>query len=205
MNLEATASPEAIALLNQGLLALQRALKEALAAKSETAALQQALDEAFSAYDAYLAYVVGQHPMSCRLSCTACCHDNPQGVTGIEALRLQNQLKRLPLAQQAAIRAQATAALQAGSQNPHTWRARKVPCPLLHDNQCTQYSVRPIACRAFYAHSPAEWCDPGHPRYASRVNPHLDPPRVYLQILSAISDVLGLGPARDLHTVLAAP
>ncbi|MDP2309319.1 MAG: YkgJ family cysteine cluster protein [Pseudomonadota bacterium] len=178
--------------------ALQDALR---AAPDDEAALERGLSEGLAAYDAYLALVVTAHPMSCRVGCTACCHDNPRGVTGVEIERLRRSVDTFP--DRARVKS-AFARLAAQRADAEAWRRRQEPCPLLDgDGRCRAYAARPLACRAFVAVTPAEWCDPSSPRYADRVNPHLDPPRVILQILQALSARRGLSVATDLHTGMA--
>lgn len=198
ITLDAAASPEANALLTTMLRALQSALR---APPEDEAALAAGLSAGLAAYDAYLAHVVGAHPMSCAIGCTACCHDNPRGVTGVELERLGRAVDAMP--DGARIRA-AFADLAARRTDAETWRRRREPCPLLDSaGRCRAYDARPLACRAFVAVTPAAWCEPASPSYADRVNPHLDPPRVVLQILQALSARRGLSVATDLHTGMA--
>lgn len=197
IELDAAASPEANALLTEMLRALQEALRLPVGAD-----LDEPLDRAFAAYDRYLDHVAAAHPMSCRAGCTACCHDNPRGVAGIELARLAARIASFPDA--AAVRAH-FARLAAERTDAEAWRRRREPCPLLDAaGRCRAYDRRPIACRAFFALTPAAQCDPADAGYAARVNPHLDPPRVILQILQALSSVRGLPVASDLHTGMAA-
>ncbi len=199
VTLDAAASPEANALLTTMLRALQVALR---APPSDDSALEAGLEAGLRAYDEFLAAVVRAHPMSCRRGCTACCHDNPRGVTGVEIERLRSVVAAWPDAENVLDHFTMLAALRT---DPETWRRSRHPCPLLDgDGGCRAYAQRPLACRAFVAQTPAEWCDPGEPGYASRVNPHLDPPRVILQILQALSARRGLPVATDLHSGMAA-
>ncbi len=200
ITLEAAASPEANALLTTMLRALQGALR---APADDDAALAAALDEGLAAYDAYLAHVEAAHPVSCRVGCTACCHDNPRGVTGVEIERLGRVVDSWP--DGAAVRAR-FASLAARATDAETWRRLREPCPLLDgDGRCRAYAHRPIACRAFVALTPADWCAPEHPDYTERVNPHLDPPTILLQILQALSARRGLPVATDLHGGMVRP
>lgn len=212
VELAAAGSPEANALLTAMLRALQDALRRSLVAPpgppdaAIAAALEADLARALAAYDAFTAHVVAAHPMSCRTGCTACCHDNPRGVSGIELWRLGRAIDALPDGD--AVRARfaelASLAAKEGA-DPDAWRRRRVPCPLLDtDGTCRAYAARPLACRAFWALTPASSCDPGDPGYASRVNPHLDPPAVLLQLLQAISQRMGLPASADLHGGIAA-
>lgn len=199
LTLDAAASPEANVLLTTMLHALQGALR---APAADDTALETGLEQGLAAYDRYLAHVLAAHPMACRVGCTACCHDNPRGVTGVEIERLVRAVDALP--DGPAIRAR-FATLAALRTDPAAWRARHAPCPLLDaEGRCRAYALRPLACRAFVAATPAEWCAPTHPSYPERVNPHLDPPRIILQILQALSARRGLSVVTDLHTGMAA-
>jgi Fe-S-cluster containining protein len=197
ITLEAAASPEANALLTRMLQALQGALR---APPEDGLALETGLEAAFAAYDAYLAHVTTAHPVACAVGCTACCHDNPRGVTGVEVERLGKIVDAWPDGER--VRARFTM-LAGRATDPETWRRLREPCPLLQDGRCRAYAARPVACRAFVALTPAAWCSPEDPRYAERVNPHLDPPRVLLQILQALSARRGLPTAIDLHAGMA--
>jgi Fe-S-cluster containining protein len=202
IELPAVASPAATAALEQMLRALQGALRRAMAAgpaAAEDVAFQAELDEAMAAYDRFLAVVVAHHPMSCARGCAACCRDNPDGVAGVEILRLQARLQAegraeavgAAAAEGAALFRDAAAAL-GREEALATWRRRGRRCPLLGaDGACTVYTLRPVACRMFHALSPAAWCAPGDPRHAERQHPHLLPPLACRQLLGAISRCLG--------------
>lgn len=198
ITLDAAASPAANTLLTTMLRALQGALR---APPEDDGTLEAAIAEGLVAYDAFLALVIDAHPMSCRVGCTACCHDNPRGVTGVEIERILRAVDALP--DGAEVRAR-FARLASERTDAEAWRRRREPCPLLDgEGRCRAYAVRPLACRAFVAVTPAAWCDPESPSYADRVNPHLDPPRVILQIFQALSARRGLVVATDLHTGMA--
>ncbi len=202
IDLSAAASPEAVAALNEMLFAAQDALRLALGRRPGLwdAALEAHLERAFAAYDRYRAIVEAAHPTSCRAGCTACCHDNPRGVTGVERRYLSALVDGWEDA--AAIHARfRTLAEQAT--DAESWRRKRIPCPLLQEGRCRAYDRRPIACRAFVALTPAEWCAPESENYAGRVNPHLDPPAVILQIFNALSQHVGLGGPTDLHRGLS--
>lgn len=197
IDLSASASPPALAALDRMLKALQAALR---LPPQWDAGLEKKLDEAFAAYDQYIAIVVDQHPMSCRSGCTACCHDNPRGVSGLELKRLAQWIDQQP--ERSALHARFEA-LAAAKTDAATWRRQQIPCPLLADGKCRAYALRPVACRAFHALTPAAWCHPQDPNYAQRQNPHLDPPQVLLLALKVLSERLGLPAPQDLHQGLA--
>ena len=214
LDLAAAGSPAATAALDQMLRALQDALRLAMAQREravEEAAFWEQLDRAFAAYDRFLAVVTTAHPMSCRMGCTACCHDNPQGVAGVEILRLKKRMNAGGLADGLRERiATASAGFQArqdlhGEAAASIQRARGEPCPLLGaDGLCVAYAQRPVACRMFHATTPAAWCTPTDLHFADRVNPNLVPPLVCRQLLGAISRCLGLPASTDLWSGLAA-
>lgn len=198
MTLHAAASPEANGLLTRMLHALQGALR---APANDDAALEKGISDALVAYDAYLAHVAGAHPLTCRRGCTACCHDDPDGVTGVELERLGRLIDDWP--DGPALRRR-FAELAGEHTDAETWRRRGIPCPLLDAaGDCRAYTHRPLACRAFVSLTPPEWCGPTDARYPDRVNPHLDPPKIILQILQALSARRGLTVATDLHRGLA--
>ncbi len=200
VTLDAAASPRANAILTEMLLALQAMLR---LPPTWSAAHSAQLGAAIRAYDAYIQHVVTAHPMTCRRGCTACCHDNPRGVSGVEGRWLGEWIDGQP--DGAALRAR-FGELAARGLPAEAWRAARVPCPLLDDQgSCRAYFRRPLACRAFHALTPAEWCDPDDPRYSERVNPHLDPPAILQQFFAALSHRLALGEPMDLHHSLGAP
>jgi Fe-S-cluster containining protein len=178
------------------------ALQGALRARADDdRALEEALSNGLDAYDAYLAHVAAAHPLSCVAGCTACCHDDPDGVTGVELERLGRLIDSW--SDGPALRRR-FAELAARRTDAASWRALGIPCPLLDgEGRCRAYRLRPLACRAFVSLTPAAWCSPTDPGYPDRVNPHLDPPRIILQILQALSARRGLATASDLHRGLA--
>ena len=45
---------------------------------------------------------------------------------------------------------------------------QKIPCPFLQDDACSIYEVRPFVCAGLIVTTPAEWCDPNHPKHNKR-------------------------------------
>lgn len=215
LSLAGLEAPDAVAEQDRMLRALQDALRRAIAAGPEAANQVEFwadLDRAYQAYDRWIAHVSARNPISCARGCTACCHDNPHGVAGVEILRIQRALSSSGL--EAELRediteaAAAFAALSA-EHGPEAalqrQRSQGRPCPLLGaDGDCRAYPQRPVACRMFHALSPAAWCHPAHPEHARRQNPNLLPPLVCRQILGAISRCLGLPASGNLWEGLAA-
>lgn len=206
---------EAQALVRATLVALQDALRKAMAsgpAAAEDASFWADLDRAYAAYDGWIALVARQNPLSCARGCTACCHDNPHGVAGVELARLRRRLRQdgldqtlAPAFTEAARAFAALASEAGGAEAMRHQRARRRPCPLLGPGgDCRAYAQRPVACRMFHALTPASWCDPAHPDFARRQNPNLLPPLVCRQILGAISRCLGLPAQATLWEGMAA-
>lgn len=217
VELSAAGSPEARAALERMLVALQAALRRAMAggpAAAGDAEMWADLDRAYAAYDAYLALVTAAHPTSCARGCDACCRDNPRGVAGVELLRVARALRAEGRAEGLRGAFAAAAAAYGPAREAHgeagaglRQRALQRPCPMLDPaGGCSVYLARPVACRMFYALTPAAWCAPEHPRFAERQNPNLVPPLVCRQLLGAISHCLGLPGSTNLwegmHEVL---
>lgn len=86
---------------------------------------------------------------TCARGCSACCqHSVP--VTPPEAQRLLAFVAELDAGRQSALRALATARLEAPALGP---------CPMLADAQCTAYVARPAACRTQFVWHDASACD----------------------------------------------
>ena len=200
LDLAGAASHEASVALDGMLKALQAALRKAMAsgaATAEDAAFWQDIDRAYASYDAWIAVIAAQNPFSCAKGCTACCHDNPHGLAGVELLRMRRAIagweaELQPRMDLAVARYRALVASLGPEMAEAATRSLRQPCPLLSEaGLCTAYTARPMACRMFHALTPAAWCDPSDPRFAERVNPNLVPPLVLRQLLGAISRCLG--------------
>lgn len=214
MELCGTGTPEGQRRLDELLRALQGALRlamEAGPAASEDPAFHAQLERAYQAYDGWIAEVEAANAFTCGRGCAACCHDNPHGVAGVEILRLRRALAaqgRLERVTAEAVEAAAAFQEQVGARGGRSamegQRALHRPCPLLDaSGACSAYPARPLACRMFHALTPPAWCDPAHPDFERRQNPHLLPPRVCLQLLGAISRCLGLPASTTLWEGLA--
>ena len=105
--------------------------------------------------------------MACQAGCTHCCYLKVH-VTPIEILALAAYvLKSFSTHDLQALKERLTVLddVTHGMSEDERVRAR-VPCPLLEDDRCTVYEMRPLECRA-YASSSAEACravleEPGH-------------------------------------------
>lgn len=80
--------------------------------------------------------------LACRRGCAHCCN-LPVTVTAPEAFHIAGILRRTPA--RAAAFLEAAAATRGLSQGER-WKAR-LPCPLLHNAECTIYASRPLSCR----------------------------------------------------------
>lgn len=166
--------------------------------------LAQHLGDFWAAYDRFLGCVLQAMPVSCGAGCSACCFDNPHGVTGVELLWLYRSLPADVELGAAAEHFQDLAYL-------HAERAQaaliqlKQPCPVLVQGQCGAYDSRPVACRMHFALSPPEVCDPHHALHALAINPQVEPGPAIRDQLLALSNALGLGDLpTDLRRGLAA-
>ena len=139
IELDAAASAEANTFLTAMLHAVQDALR---APASDEAALEEGICRALAAYDRFLAHVTSSHPMSCTIGCTACCHDNPRGVTGVEIERLARELAGWPDGSAVKARFAELAALRTDAE---AWRRARHACPLLEGGRCRAYTLRPLA------------------------------------------------------------
>lgn len=206
LDVQAAGSDAAVAALNEGLVALQDALRlpgleQAMENGGPPGALTQALDRWWMAYDRYRQEAKTGLDVTCREGCHWCCLDNPEVVTGVELLQVWMAARRLPdwpqvldLARELAVEVEQIKQRQPDRRAAQAEvRARGRRCMFLsQDNRCKVYGARPVACRMFVAVTEPDWCDASNPRYSERVNPHLEPARVLLQILAALSHRLGL-------------
>lgn len=89
-------------------------------------------------------------PVACREGCAWCCHQNVR-VTAPEVFQLASYIDRTmapDVAQRVRANIAATAPRVRGTNAVARGKLR-VPCPLLVDNRCTVYAVRPLACAEF--------------------------------------------------------
>jgi uncharacterized protein len=78
--------------------------------------------------------------LTCRAGCSGCCHHH-LSVFPIEAAAVTDAVKALPPETQAVIRRQAAAVREREA------RGLSVACPLLVDERCAVYELRPLICR----------------------------------------------------------
>lgn len=128
----------------------------------------QQLDEA-------IAQVLTTNPASCTPKCTACCKQlvqaTPKEIAAI-AIKYPEALKRAqPLFAKHArklyemmahifttFQLDAHEYREKSEQLADLWWTTQTDCAFLHNNLCTVYEARPVACRAYYVRSPKEDC-----------------------------------------------
>ena len=124
------------------------------------------LDEFWDAMDRYYAHISSFSGFTCQKGCSACCFDNPHGVSGIELARIHPLLTPI---QKDAIRLASTRFDSIEATSPEEkqihWKQECHPCPLLTKGTCSVYSVRPLACRSFFSRHAPDWCHPKHSQY----------------------------------------
>ncbi|MBL8176440.1 MAG: YkgJ family cysteine cluster protein [Bryobacterales bacterium] len=115
--------------------------------------------------------------ISCRAGCAACCRQIVPLSTW-EARHIANHIAAIPEPKrtsvvsrfQAAVQAMSDASLTEPFLNPDARAGRSIhelglaylalgiPCPLLENEACSIYAIRPMACREHLVTSPAEHC-----------------------------------------------
>lgn len=83
--------------------------------------------------------------IECGAGCSACCHQDVEA-TIPEAILVAAQIGGAADPRHGAILAEAEASLSDAAQN-----AGPRPCPLLQENRCSIYDMRPLACRAVFS------------------------------------------------------
>lgn len=108
--------------------------------------------KATQAYHAGFEHSLQSHPSSapvaCQAGCSLCCH-NWISVTIPEALLIAEDLRTrsdTPLPEKIALAAGAGMNLDRDQRLRH-----RLACPLLVDQLCSIYAVRPLACRSFFS------------------------------------------------------
>jgi Fe-S-cluster containining protein len=107
-----------------------------------------AADRAESAVAAAVRRQPPRPPSACTSGCDWCCHQRV-GVAAPEVMRIVDYLKQNHPAQQLE---QIQVALRQPAARGHP-RAH-TPCPLLVNNHCSVYPVRPLTCRGFNSSDP---------------------------------------------------
>jgi Fe-S-cluster containining protein len=89
-------------------------------------------------------------PAACKEGCAWCCY-KMVGTSAAEVLRIVSYLEQTLLAEewQALRERVARGAEQRRALSPDRRRRAALPCPLLVDNRCAAYPVRPLTCRGY--------------------------------------------------------
>jgi len=121
--------------------------------------VQNAFAVAEDAVQAATARQPPRPPLACREGCAWCCH-KVVGTAAAEVLRLVSYLREtLSPEQWQALRERVLeGARQRRALGPSQRRRATLPCPLLVDNRCSAYPVRPLTCRG-YNSSDARRCE----------------------------------------------
>jgi len=98
-------------------------------------------------------------PSACQEGCAFCCHQTV-GTAAPEVLRIVAYLRQTltPDQMQATLARVRERAEQRRALRPDQRRRAGWPCPLLVENRCTAYPVRPLTCRGFNS-SDARQCE----------------------------------------------
>ena len=133
---------------------LQAATADALKARKTKLQIGAAADTAATAYEDAVAglakWVPPERELACRQGCTHCCHLTVLA-DAATVLRIARHIQETF---DAAARARLDSRI-ADRQSRHTTleqparQLRRDPCPLLEDDRCTAYAVRPLICRSF--------------------------------------------------------
>jgi Fe-S-cluster containining protein len=158
-------------------------------------------------YERFLTLVSPAFKPPCQAGCNHCCKGDPRGVSGIELTWLHQLVRGRDDAFAVRGRARRLARQVDALTGEHGDRQGYIEvekaaqgCMFLdHKGWCSVYAARPVACRMFFAVTPAELCDAQHPQHEQAINPHLVPSETHRGVLLAISERLGLG---DLPTDL---
>lgn len=78
--------------------------------------------------------------LACRAGCSGCCHHH-LSVFGVEAAAVREAIEALPEAARVVIEQQARDVIRREAEG------QPVACPLLLDNRCSIYALRPLICR----------------------------------------------------------
>jgi Fe-S-cluster containining protein len=102
------------------------------------------------ARQAFAGYAPGSaETLACRAGCSFCCRSPRVEASPPEVFALAARLDAMPAAQREAIHMRIRDADdRTRGLNVAQRMAARVPCPLLENEQCSVYEVRPLSCRA---------------------------------------------------------
>lgn len=118
-------------------------------------------------------------PLKCQKACSYCCRKPGVLIAVPELVRILDYVQQhFDEGMAAALRDRAARyAAQVDGRDLHQPRSESVPCPLLVDDLCSVYEVRPLVCRSYNSTS-AEACRRAH-----------DNPAVLVPIFAPLKDV----------------
>jgi len=98
-------------------------------------------------------------PLACRADCAWCCH-KMVGTTVPEVIRIAHFLRDNLSAEEFAAARERVIRVddQRRALKQDRWAAARLPCPLLVEERCSAYPVRPVTCRGFNS-SDARQCE----------------------------------------------
>lgn len=130
---------------------------------------QNIMDQIHNVIEQWLELHIPPQKRSCMKGCSACCYNNPHGITTFdlwvlyhrEILQLQkhietfkNNLERYNSLQHIDRETQQI-----------SWIKTQTPCPFLENQNCSIYANRPLACRIHISTLLPEYCHPNHTQF----------------------------------------
>ena len=134
---------------------IARIVSDTVAGPDPLSHLSQLVDQAAAFAEVVLKDVSSREPppkpIACKKGCAFCCHGREVHATSLEVLRIAGYVaENFPIDQIGALLTRAAEVEQAKKEQ---WNAgpprRNFRCPLLVDNVCSVYPVRPLVCRGF--------------------------------------------------------
>jgi Fe-S-cluster containining protein len=125
--------------------------------------MNPAVRAAYAAFDVAVTRLVRKArtelSIPCADGCAACCHD-VAWATEPEVDELAERVRCMPAAKRERVLARTRAwlaGMRAGGLDPddprpdlRAYHRVRLPCPLLEDDRCLAYDLRPLSCRAHY-------------------------------------------------------
>jgi Fe-S-cluster containining protein len=123
-----------------------------------------ALKKSYERYDNLIAKAIDESTVkpACKAGCAFCCHYKVE-VRAHEMLLIKDYLSKTFSAEKIAavlVEAEANAAI-IRTLTPEQHLTTNLKCPMLQDNQCSIYPVRPFRCRNFHS-TDANACEQSH-------------------------------------------
>jgi len=131
----------------------RQAANEILGKNKTVEQLFELVENARSRLAALIAPILAEIPMDCRPGCAWCCHLYVVMTTIPELLVIAEHLRStLAEAELADVRQRTSTTLER-RRSKHKFQPAVpfIPCPLLVDDRCSVYEVRPLVCQAWYS------------------------------------------------------